>query len=288
MVRNLDIGALRSLVAIADTDSVTKAAAQINLSQSAVSMQIKRLEETFDAKLLHREGRGVALTAVGEHLVSYARRMLVINDETWTRLTNDDYQGDVVFGVPVDVVYPNVPYILKRATTLYPRIRLSLVSSLTKLLRQRLKDGDIDLILTTEDRLNKGGETLQHVEHHWCGAVNGKAHLTRPLPLSICHQCSQKQDVIKTLDAANVPWKLIGDTDSEITVDAIVSADLAVTPKIHTPGNCTTLPAGVLPPLDDVLINMYQAPHRDSALIEKIADVVRDAFRRSLRMAAAG
>lgn len=288
MVRNLDIAALRSLVAIADTESVTKAAAQINLSQSAVSMQIKRLEETFDTKLLHREGRGIALTAVGEHLVSYARRLIAINDETWARLTNDDYEGDVVFGVPVDIVYPNVPYILKRATALYPRIRLSLVSSLTKLLKRRLKDGDIDLILTTEDRPHKGGETLQQIEHHWCGAINGKAHLGRPLPLSICHHCSQKQGVIKTLDAANVPWKLFGDTDSEITVDAIVSADLAVTPKIYIPQNCAALPAGVLPPLNDVLINMYQARHRDSGLIEKIAEIVRDAFRSDLKIVAAG
>ncbi|MEM9323841.1 MAG: LysR family transcriptional regulator, partial [Pseudomonadota bacterium] len=85
MIRNLDIAALRSLVAIADTRGVTRAASQFNLTQSAVSMQIKRLEALLDQKLLMREGRGVVLTKVGEQLVDYARRVIAINDEAWSR-----------------------------------------------------------------------------------------------------------------------------------------------------------------------------------------------------------
>ena len=93
MPRNLDLTALRSLVAVADTGGVTKAAGLLHLTQSAVSMQLKRLEESLDAPLLYRTGRGIALTAQGEQLLSYARRMLVLNDEIYGKLTSNAYEG---------------------------------------------------------------------------------------------------------------------------------------------------------------------------------------------------
>ena len=99
-MRNLDITTLRSFVAVADTGGVTKAAGLLHLTQSAVSMQLKRLEESLDAPLLDRTGRGIALTAQGEQLLSYARRMLVLNDEVYGKLTSNAYEGEVTLGVP--------------------------------------------------------------------------------------------------------------------------------------------------------------------------------------------
>ncbi|MEE8455847.1 MAG: LysR family transcriptional regulator, partial [Limibaculum sp.] len=81
MARNLDLTALRSFVTVAETGGVTKAAHQLHLTQSAVSMQLKRLEESLAQPLLDRSGRGVALTNQGEQLLSYGRRMLALNDE---------------------------------------------------------------------------------------------------------------------------------------------------------------------------------------------------------------
>ena len=88
MARNLDMTALRSFVAVADTGGVTRAAGFLNLTQSAVSMQLKRLEESLDAELLDRTARQIALTPAGEKLLGYARRMLELNDEIWSRLTD--------------------------------------------------------------------------------------------------------------------------------------------------------------------------------------------------------
>lgn len=104
MPRNLDLTALRSFVAVADTGGVTKAAGLLHLTQSAVSMQLKRLEESLDAPLLDRAGRGIALTAQGEQLLSYARRMLVLNDEVYGKLTSNAYEGEVTLGVPHDII----------------------------------------------------------------------------------------------------------------------------------------------------------------------------------------
>jgi DNA-binding transcriptional LysR family regulator len=109
MARNLDITALRSFVAVADCGGVTRAAGYLNLTQSAVSMQLKRLEESLDSHLLDRSARTIALTASGEQLLSYARRMLELNDEVYGRLTAQEYEGEIVLGVPHDIVYPSIP-----------------------------------------------------------------------------------------------------------------------------------------------------------------------------------
>ncbi|NHX27946.1 LysR family transcriptional regulator, partial [Escherichia coli] len=100
MPRNLDLTALRSFVAVSEAGGVTRAAGFLNLTQSAVSMQIKRLEEALDLQLLDRSARQIALTASGEQLLGYARRMLALNDEIYARLTAQEYEGEIALGVP--------------------------------------------------------------------------------------------------------------------------------------------------------------------------------------------
>lgn len=92
-MRNLDLTTLRSFAAVADNGGVTSAARMLNLTQSAVSMQIKRLEDLLGLTLLERAGRGVALTASGEQLLGYARRMIALNDEVYALLTHDALEG---------------------------------------------------------------------------------------------------------------------------------------------------------------------------------------------------
>ena len=112
-MRNLDITTLRSFVAVADSGGVTRAAGFLHLTQSAVSMQLKRLEEMLGLSLLDRSGRGIALTASGEQLLVYARRMIALNDEVIGKLTDQAFEGQLTLGVPHDVVYPAVPQVLK-------------------------------------------------------------------------------------------------------------------------------------------------------------------------------
>jgi DNA-binding transcriptional LysR family regulator len=126
MIRNLDLTSLRSFVAIADAGGVTRAAGFLNLTQSAVSMQIKRLEEVLGCDVLDRSARIVGLTAEGEQLLGYARKMLALNDEAFHRLTTDVHEGEIVLGVPHDIVYPAIPQVLRRFAAEHPRLRLGL------------------------------------------------------------------------------------------------------------------------------------------------------------------
>jgi len=112
MARNLDLTALRSFVAVSDAGGVTRAAGFLNLTQSAVSMQLKRLEESLGIALMDRSARSIALTPMGEQLLSYARRMLELNDEIYGKLTSQEYAGEITLGVPHDVIYPAIPQVL--------------------------------------------------------------------------------------------------------------------------------------------------------------------------------
>ncbi|CAN0595686.1 unnamed protein product, partial [Ectocarpus sp. 12 AP-2014] len=121
MPRNLDLTALRSFIAVADTGGVTKAASVLNLTQSAVSMQLKRLEESLGQSLLDRTGRTIGLTSSGEQLLSYGRKMMSLNDEVFNRMTDHVFQGSLVLGVPHDIVYPAIPKVLQMFHAEYPR-----------------------------------------------------------------------------------------------------------------------------------------------------------------------
>lgn len=289
MARNLDLTALRSFVTVAETGGVTKAAHQLHLTQSAVSMQLKRLEEFVDQALLDRTGRGVALTNQGEQLLSYGRRMLALNDEVMARMTDDAYEGEIRFGVPADIVYPNIPRVLQRFDRTYPRVRVNLYSSYTRKLKGMIDTGDLDLILTTEDDCGPGGETISTQRLTWVGAPGGNAFRARPLRLAFERACLFRPWVQRALDDAGIPWEMAVDTGATRTVEASVSADLAV----HAMLECAVSPhlqpvthGGTLPELPSTRINMYRGTTVNGALVDALEEMVRTTFGRMAAAAA--
>lgn len=281
MARNLDLTALRSFVAVAEAGKVTAAAGRLNLTQSAVSMQMKRLEESLGRALFDRAGRGVALTAEGELLLGYARRMVALNDEIRRRLTHEDFEGELILGVPHDIVYPCTPRALRRFNREFPRIRVSVVSSLTRELREQFERGGADLILTTESRLDAGGETLQRTRLVWVGAPGGCVWRERPLRLAYERGCLFRPMVQAALDDAEIPWRMMVDSEQSRAVEAVVSADLAVHAQIagSVPPHLEVIDhGGALPELSPILINMYLTDGPKRRMVECLAAVVREAY----------
>jgi DNA-binding transcriptional LysR family regulator len=280
MPRNLDMTALRSFVTVAETGGVTRAAGFLNLTQSAVSMQLKRLEESLNMQLLDRSSRAISLTGAGEQMLSYAKRMLALNDEAFARLTHKEYEGEIVLGVPHDIVYPAVPQILNRFHTGFPRVKVQLVSSYTNKLKEMFASGKCDLIVTTENTLDKEGETLVDKRLVWVGAPGGLAWKQRPLRLAFAFNCIFRSSAQSALDAAGIPWEMGVESESSRTIEASVSADLAIHAMIEgtEPPYIEPIPhGGVLPELSTTKINLYRRKD-GNAVTEDLAALVRQSY----------
>lgn len=282
MPRNLDMTALRSFVAVAETGGVTRAAGFMNLTQSAVSMQLKRLEEALGLQLLDRSSRQISLTASGEQLLGYAKRMLDLNDEIYARLTDQAFEGELVLGVPHDIVYPAIPQVLQRFNIDYPRVKVQLVSSYTIGLKSKFSRGECDMILTTEDSCDSGGETLTTLPLIWIGAPGGQIWKTRPLRLAYEHKCLFRVGVQKALDAAGIGWEMTVESDSTRTIEASVSADLAVHTMLDgmVPAHLETINhSGALPELTSKKINLYVSELGKGQVIEDMAALLRQSYK---------
>jgi DNA-binding transcriptional LysR family regulator len=281
MMRNLDITTLRSFVAVADSGGVTRAAGFLHLTQSAVSMQLKRLEDVLGLELLDRSGRTIALTAAGEQLLTYARRMVGMNDEVITRLTDQAFEGEISLGVPNDIVYPAIPRVLQQFNSAFPRVKVQLVSSFTKSLKEQYAKGEMDLIVTTESDANPEAETIAIRPLRWIGAPDGSAWRQRPLRIAFCRYCSFRPRVIEALDGAGVKWEMAVDTESDRTIEATVAADLAVHSVIEgtEPGHLMQIDhGGALPDLPVQSINLYGADDTKGEVVTTMADLLRKAF----------
>jgi DNA-binding transcriptional LysR family regulator len=129
---------------------MTSAARLLNLTQAAVSQQVKRLEDAFGRRLFECDRRRLRLTPSGERLLFRAQRLLTLNDEVWALVTAPDFTGEVRLGVPHDIVAPYMPPVLKSFDQAWPGVRVSLVCSTTPKLLRALERGEVDLTLTTE------------------------------------------------------------------------------------------------------------------------------------------
>lgn len=281
MSRNLDLTSLRSFVAVADTGGVTRAAGYLNLTQSAVSMQLKRLEESLGVQLLERAGRGVGLSTAGEELLPNARRLLELNDEVLRRMVSPAGMRELFLGVPHDIVYPAIPEVLRQFNAAFPQVKVHLNSSLTEELKERFAAGEMDVILTTEKRCEAGGETLVHLPLVWVGAPSGQAVQRRPLRLAFEQRCIFRRNVQKELDKVGIDWEMAVDSNSFRTVSAMVSADLAVTVQLDgTLGTACEIIRNPddLPDLGEVCVNAYQRPGSADQALEGLMSMLRHGF----------
>lgn len=283
MPRNIDMTALRSFVTVADTGGVTRAAAALNLTQSAVSMQLKRLEESLGQALLDRSGRSIGLTSAGEQLLSYGRKLMELNDEIYSRMTDDAFEGVLVLGVPHDIVYPAIPGVLRLFKAEHPRMRLQLISAATVRLKEKFSDGECDIILTTERGCEPEGEVLVEKPLVWFGAPGGTAWQQRPLPIASEPRCTFRRPMQAALDAAGIPWQMAVDSDSTATVTATTSADFAVLSMLSgtaPPQLEQVAHQGSLPDLGTFNINLFQTEANKGQVLTDLADLLRQAYRK--------
>ena len=282
MARNIDTSLLRTFIAVAETGGMTAAANLLNLTQAAVSQQIKRLEDAFEAQLFERDRRGLRLTGAGERLFGKAKRMLALNDEIWAEMTTPIYEGEVRLGMPYDLVNSYLPPVLKSFAQAYPRIQISLDCQPSILLLQALGSGEVDLALTTELGCGPHGESLVTDRLVWAGAKGGSAHRRRPLPLALGNEsCAFRPPVFKALDEAGIPWRPVSQVSNFDAMNATVQTDLAVMALLTStiPPGFDILGSGCgLPTLPSFSINLYLPKTGATPIAQELARHIREGF----------
>lgn len=285
----MDLALLRAFVAVVETGGMTSAARTLNLTQAAVSQQIRRLEEFFATQLIDRNHRRPVLTPVGERLFGNARRMLALNDEIWATMTSPDFEGEVRLGVPHDIVTPFIPPILKSFNQYWPQVRVTLMCLPTLNLLEMLDNKQIDVTLTTEKYPGDAGELLLPDQLVWVGARAGDAYKQRPLPVSFGDSvCAFRAVTIRALSEADLAWRLTCETSDFSPYCATLEADLAVAPmlKLAVPRNLQVLGAEEgLPPLPVFYINM-RLPSGASDIALEMARFIRAGFSQPYQTAA--
>ena len=233
----LDLDVLRTFVAIAETGNFSTAADVVLRTPSAVSMQIKKLEEQLGAVLFLRDARSVKLTEGGETLLGYARRMIALSNEAVSRFVMPDMRGIVRLGAPEDIGERFLPMVLKRFAETHPGIMVDVTIDMSKSLVARIDEQRLDLALfNTSPAFSRPlGEVVMREKLVWAGAKCGTAHRREPLPISIWEEgCSWRADALTQLEARRIPYRVAYLSGHTMAQRAAILSDLAVAPLPRT------------------------------------------------------
>ncbi|MDY7531967.1 LysR family transcriptional regulator [Pseudomonas sp. Bout1] len=278
---SIDTEVLRTFVAIADQGGFTRAGEQVNRTQSAVSMQMKRLEEdVLQRKLFERDGRQVRLTPEGQVLLGYARRILKLHSEVFNTLREPHMVGLVRIGTPDDYVMRFLPGILKRFSKAYPLIQIEMHCESSVVLMQRR---DLALTVISREPGYEIGELLRTERLVWaaapCFCVN--EHETLPLAISgvdsFCTQWTRG-----ALDAAGLDYRLAYHSSNGAAIQAVVGAGLAVMASMEslvTEDLRILGSAEGLPPLPSMNLRLLRNTAMTSPITECLAEYILEGFK---------
>ncbi len=280
-LHNLDLSTLRSFVTIAESGSMTRAAGRLFMTQSAISMQIKRLENSLGLSVFERSAQGMTTTSEGEQLLHFANQMLAINDEAMGRLTSPDYEGQVRLGAPCDVIYPHIPGVLKDFSRDFPRAQIKLSSGSTLDLKNQYRQGLLDIVLTTEALAGKGGSVISTQPLVWTGAREGNAWKKRPLPLGISKNCAFRPSAIEALEDTELDWIDVVASEDDTAAMAMVSADLCISAEleyVEATGRVAIDHGGQLPELLAFSIVLYSSDAPGNHLVQTLVNYILRVF----------
>ncbi|MFU0503280.1 LysR substrate-binding domain-containing protein [Pseudaminobacter sp. NGMCC 1.201702] len=280
----LDLDVLRTFVAIAETGSFTAAANAVFRTPSAVSMQIKKLEDILGRSVFSRDARSVTLTNDGEILLGYARRLLAINREAVSKFIIPDIVGVVRLGSPDDYGERILPHVLKRFAQTHPSIAVDVTIDQSKNLMRRMDDRTLDITLITNSykAAVAGAETLLTEPIVWAGAKGGCAHLREPLPVSLWEEgCAWRAGALEALGREGRSYRIAYMSAHTAGQRAAILADLAVAPLPKSfLGSCNLVELGAkdgMPEIGEYSLALVVAPEA-SAPVKAVADHIRAAF----------
>src|SRR5450432_4741288 len=210
MVATLDLDQLKTFVAIAETGSFTRAGDSVFKTQSAVSMQMRRLEERIGKPIFVRDGRASKLTEDGERLLDYARRIVKLNVEALAAFNDAELSGRVRLGVPDDYADRYLPEIMARFSRAYPGVELSVLCEPSVDLLERIDANEIDLAIVTNCESKRASETFRRERLLWVTSNRHSTHLEARLPLALGRPtCSWRRIAIERMESVGRPYRVL-------------------------------------------------------------------------------
>ncbi len=274
-----DLDLLRTFVAIVDNGSFTRAAQRLSLTQSTVSLQIKRLEDGLARRLFDRDGRDLQLTPEGEILLTYARQILRLGAEALSRLRESDVSGVVRLGTPEDFATTHLSEVLACFARTHPQVALQVQCDFTVNLLADFAKGRYDLILfKREPQGPSGGTKVWREVLDWVASPRLVTETGGPIPLILAPAPDvYRKRALSALDAAGRDWRIVYTSPSLAGLQAAVQAGLGVTvlPTEMIPADMVSVSARLqLPKLPDTEIVLYRAPGHVTPAAELLSSTI--------------
>ena len=260
----MDIEALRSFIAFVDTGSFTRAAKQIHRTQSAISMQMKKLEEATGKPLFIKEGRNLGLTEHGRKLASYARRLLAIHDQALSDLKHRSDHPPLMLGCPDDYADSILPQLIALIQDAHPQQEISILCASSTRLRALLDRGELHAAILTRAPEKDEGYLLVHDKGVWTHGGYPELLERDVLPLVLYDaDCKFHSTAIDALEKQNRPYQLIATSSSATALKGMISKGIAVSALASSTvsSELTILEGTDLPDLPAVDIVLALAPH---------------------------
>lgn len=262
-MQDLQTDWLKCFVATVDAGSLSAAAPEIHRSQSAVSMQIKKLEAALGCRLLVRGPRQLQLTPDGQVLLGYARRMLDLQSEALAALRGESVTGIVRLGVPDDYASKYLTPVLKRFAPRHAGVEIQLDCEQSTALIPRVARGELDLALVSRDHARRG-TLLFHEPMVWVGSPQFDAWRRNPLPLAVYEEESLgRRSAIQSLAQQGRPYRMVYNSSNLAGQIAAVESGLAIAvlTQCSAPAHLQILGADHgLGPLEPMQVAVYRSP----------------------------
>ncbi|MFT4090190.1 MAG: LysR family transcriptional regulator [Asticcacaulis sp.] len=273
---NLPTNLLRSFVAIVDTGSMLSAAEQVFVTQSALSLQVKRLEELLQQALFLRDGRRLTLTPAGEVLLDYARRVLQLHDEAVIAVSAHNFSGPVRIGMVQDFADTLLTGLLSTFSALHPEAQIFARIAGTAELQTLLERQQLDIILGFAGANDPAAITVAPMKWY------GENHLIEKevLPLAVVEQpCRFREAAMRVLENADIPYRIAVESPNLSTLKAAIQAGLGVSCRTHLFENeLNPLGEGLLPDLPNIACVVETASNLNDTSL-RLSELMRELVR---------
>ena len=273
---------LVTFVAIVDRGKFSLAAEDVNRTQSAVSMQVKKLEELVGSPLFQRDRRVMALTSSGEMLLTYARKILQLNEEAVAKIGSPGLFGTVRIGVPEEYAERFLPDVLASFANDHPYVRVEITCDFSTQLRALIRKKQLDIALATSDVMETEAKLLKKAPLVWVTSGQHFQHERNPLPLALSSgDCYCKELALKALKEAAIDSWIAFSSRSTLGLMSAVRAGLAVTVSNagvqHKGLRLLGEPEG-FPELPETYLALHRNPSGNNAVADSLAEYLYRAF----------